>query len=985
MQEKKKGAKQALQNGAAVALLAMCISISFTGAAYAQTVTQGVRAYNIPAGDLATSLNLFSDQSGLQVLFDAALVKGFSASAVKGNLDAQQVLARLLKGSGLQAAYLNERTVILKRGASSPVSHSANPAAPSNVSGASKTPTQLSTVVVTGSRLPAAALQGPQAVQVYTAQAIKQSGQSTVADFLNTLPVVSTTVTEAGFQTNGGAETVRLRGLPVGSTLVLLDGRVVEGSGSNVAHGSPFDLNTIPIAAIERIEVVPEAASAVYGSDAIGGVVNIILRKDFDGGQLDVNTGAPTEGGYRDTTVSFAFGKKFDQGGISVIGSYQTRGALLASDRAITANQDYSRFGGPDNRTTACQPGNVYSVDGSNLPGLSSSFAGIPANSAGMLTPANFVATSGVLNKCSQQALDGATLLPATHRGNVLINGDYHLTDTTQAFLQIMYSQVEQEPAFPPNSVTQFPVPANNPYNPFKVPVLVDYSFNSEGPTQSANGTQYFSRLLAGLKGRWADRWDWEVAAWQSYDHSALHETAFNPGALANALASTDPAQSINLFSSGVPASSAVLNQIEYPSPEDTFSKLQTVNAFVRGSLFDLPSGSVDVVIGGEYDHAQQSLYAPGEGVLTADAFSRTIRSVFGEARVPLWAAGDDSGVGDRLAATFAARYDRYSDFGGKLTPEEGLEFRPTDTLLFRASYGKAFKAPDLQAVYGSQQVFNGVALPPDPLRGGQIESAAVIFGGNPHIKPQTGTSRTVGVVWSSKAVPNLEISLTNFRVLENDRIVQPMPFAIVQDPSAFPASLITRAAPTPQDMAQGFAGQIQSVNASYLNFGALLVEGYDLDANYKFDTSIGTFSPSLAVTEIYKYVSATPGTPLQNRLGFASDDAFATRWKGTVSMGWTQGPWSATVAGRYLSHYEDYDLARTLGDYWLFDASLRYNFGKAFGSKDPLLGNAYASVSVVNAFDRQPQYSNLFGAGYDPNQWDIRGRFVSLSVGTRW
>ncbi|MHB1059306.1 MAG: TonB-dependent receptor domain-containing protein [Rhodanobacter sp.] len=930
---------------------------------------------------LKEALNAFARREHLQLVYVSQIAVGVRTQGAPAGLSQRATLQALLRGTGLRFRFLNADTVTI-----SP-DPTLSPAPSRSVSSAAQPATgqakQLATVTVTGSRL-AAVTQGPQEVKVYTGRDIVQSGQKTVGDFLNNLSVVATSVTEAGIDSYTGAQTVRLRGLPIGSTLVLLDGRVAGGSAANQYHGNPFDLNFIPVSAVERIEIVPEAASAVYGSDAIGGVVNIILRKDLDGGEFSVTTGRPTQGGYSDTTASFAWGRNFNGGNITLTGSFQTRGELSAAERELTANQDYRRFGGPDNRSVACQPGNVYSIDGDNLPGLSSPFAGIPYSPDGMPAPSDFLSTQGALNKCNSRAT-GSMLIPATRRGSLLANGHYDFAGNVQGFFQLMGSRVKQYAYASAGAVTDIPVPADNPYNPFGVPVMVDYRFTSEGPQTNGVGTDYFSRILAGLRGRWADRWDWEIAFWQTYDHTQLQETVLDYDALFAALDSTDPAHSLNLFSSGRAGSDAVLHSIFYESPVTQASELQTANAFVRGTLFDLPAGPLDIVLGGEYNRQVQSGFAPGEGQAAPDRFSRNIRSVFAEARVPLMAAGKLTQASDRLALTVAGRYDRYSDFGGKFTPQAGLEFRPADTLLLRAGYGKSFKAPDLTNVYTAPEYNYGVDLPPDPLRGGETGTATVVFGGNPLIRPQTGNSRTVGLVWSSKAIANLQIGLTNFRITQDDRIVLPNPFFIVQDPGSFPESLIVRGQPTQADMAKGYAGKILLVDGRFLNFGGLVVQGYDLDVSDRFETPVGTFSPSMSATQYYRYESATPGAELQDRLGYASADAFAPRWKGDIALDWMRGPWSVHIAGRYVSAYLDYDLARSLGNDWQFDASSHYDFGRAFGATHPLLSNAYANLSIVNAFDRQTQYSNFYGYGYDPRQGDIRGRFVSLTLGTRW
>ncbi len=959
-------------------LLAMACSVSLAIAAQAGEV----KPINIPAGELVGALDALAKQSGAEFIYRADQLKGAHTDGVSGNLSADEALTRLLRGSGFSVRRdVSGAILIVKDGAPAPKPPSAAKQADAASPPASETPTEFEKISVTGSRLLQTTIEGPQEMKVYTSRDIAQSGRKTVSDFLNTLSTVSTVVTEARADIIGGASTVRLRGLPVGSTLVLLDGRSVEGSGVNQSFGSPFDINNIPIALVERIEIVPEAASAVYGSDAIGGVVNIILRKDLDGGEVSLTTGGPTEGGYRDSTVSAAWGKKFERGNLALVGSYQVRGALLSTDRDLTADKDYRRYGGRDRRSTACLPGNVYSVDGKPLPGLPSSSAGIPYGGAS--TPADFLATSGILNKCSSGQY-GETILPSTRRISLMASGHYEISNTVQAFFQAMYSQVRQGLYLSPEGLSRQLVPADNPFNPFHVPVLVDYRFASVGRPGSMIGPEQFSRVLGGLKGAWGDRWDWEVAAWQSSDRlNGKDLNTLDYDALDEALSSTDPAKSINLFSPGSPASRAVLDKLFSDQPVYSSSKLQAVNGFVRGSLFDLPAGAVNVVLGGEYNHVEQTLWAPGQGLANRETYSRNVHSLFTEAHVPLLAADSES-AGDKLALTLAGRYDRYSDFGSRFTPQGGLEFRPTETLLLRASYAEAYKAPDLRSVYGAAIVYPGQAYVPDPLRGGEVYPLAIQYGGNLQLKPQTGNSRSFGFVWSSRAIENLQLGLTHFRVTQSDRIIAPNPLTVIGSPDVF-AGRVVRAAPTADDIAKGYPGRVVRIDARYTNYGELIAEGFDFDLSYKVDTDYGTFRPALSVTEIYKYSAAvSPGVPLEDRLNRANTDAYATRWKGTTSLGYSYGAWSVQAAGHYISSYLDYDGARELGGYWTFDASLHYDFGKDFAGDDSFLRKAYADIAVVNAFNRMPQYSS-YTSGYDPRMADIRGRLISLTLGTRW
>ncbi len=202
-------------------------------------------------------------------------------------------------------------------------------------------------ITVTGSRLPQASEQGPQEVQIYTEEDIRRSGQTIVSDFLNTLPAVSLIVDPGGLQTDNAVTSVRLHGLPLGTTLILIDGKRMETTSAG-GFNDVFDLNTVPLAAVERIEVLPQGSSAVYGSDAIAGVVNIILKKDFQGFIGTAKFGAADHTSEFDT--SLAWGGRWSHGTYSILGSFLAQSELLGANRPLTADANYTRFGATDCR-----------------------------------------------------------------------------------------------------------------------------------------------------------------------------------------------------------------------------------------------------------------------------------------------------------------------------------------------------------------------------------------------------------------------------------------------------------------------------------------------------------------------------------------------------------------------------------------------------------------------------------------------------------
>ena len=252
---------------------------------------------------------------------------------------------------------------------------------------------KLKEMVVVGSRLPTAETETAQDVHIYQLERIEQSGQSTVADFLATLPEVSL----ASPENTTGYQTVRLRGAIFGAVLVLINGHRTQPVTGGAAPFGFFDIRTIPLSLVERIEILPTGSSAIYGGDALGGVVNIVLRSNF--------TGAEVGGGYswaKDTHMGLGWvggGWKAGDFNLSIMASYSQNSALSGKDRDITNNPDMRRFGGPNlGNQFFGVPANVSSVSG-NLPGLNSSFAALPVGSTGIgLTPADFAATAGTLN-----------------------------------------------------------------------------------------------------------------------------------------------------------------------------------------------------------------------------------------------------------------------------------------------------------------------------------------------------------------------------------------------------------------------------------------------------------------------------------------------------------------------------------------------------------------------------------------------------------
>jgi iron complex outermembrane recepter protein len=617
-----------------------------------------------------------------------------------------------------------------------------------------------------------------------------------------------------------------------------------------------------------------------------------------------------------------------------------------------------------------CSPGNVFAVTSASLPGLNSAVAAIRPGVTGRPTVDDFIATQGAQNLCS--FVKDSVLIPAVNREGVLASGRLEVTRSVEAFVELLFAHARSS-SISPFLATTLVVPASNTFNPFGVSVTVSNELAI--PSGSVTFKNYF-RSLAGLRGRLLSKWHWEVALWRTQDYSSQYAkaiTQFGPRTVA--LASSDPTTALNPFSSTNSALASVLSSV-FPTRSNLFHfNVNVVDGTLRGPLFDLPAGPVSFAVGGEYQmqtyFADPRSISPGSSVSDV---SRKIGAIYSELRVPIFGTRGHSG--DLVDLSLAGRYDRYSDFGGKATPQAGVEIRPVDGLLLRASYAKAFKAPQLPQLYGDQSIFPGLTIPDNGRPGNPITpNVTAIFGGNRHLQAETGNAYSLGAVWTDGSAPGLKASLDYWWLGEDNRITNPSLAAVLGNPSAFPGRVV-----------RDPNGVLLSVDIRTVNFGSLRAEGLDLDLAQSFDTAWGEFTASADWVRTTKFTAALiPGAPLVNRLGQATAfDAWAVKNKATFGLSWHSGRYSLHGSARYLGPYRDYETAppnaNRLGNYVLLDVSGRLDLG-ALG-RNKYFQHAALTASVVNLFDKDPQFSNFpGGAGYDPVQADLLGRMVRLGL----
>lgn len=990
------------------ATLGVCclLTLALPQCVAAQTKTESAQtiSYQIGAGTLDSVLHKFAIQSKLQVVYSPELVAGRTSLGLSGQYSPQQALGLLLKNKEITWDAVSPTMYVLRPGRieerarpkDNPARESSRQSKPYDDSEGVK---ELADIVVVGSRLGSSPVESAMPIRVITREDIDRSGAGNIAQALSYLSEVS--VNSSGDRPIGAGDgiqyggstnstTVQLRGMPRGTTLVLINGRR-SGDSASYSDTGQFDLSTIPLSLVERIEVLPAGSSAIYGGDALAGVVNIVLRRDANG--FEVRTRQSDAEGYRTRQASVVWGKTFASADVTIAASWSEEGSLYSSERNLTADQDYRRFGGTDWRSDSSSPGTVYSLDGcpvglcftdiwtrANLPGLSSPVAVVPAGSDGIsLTPSDFLSTQGQINRTSQQQ----HLRSAEENFGLTFNGRIELGSTTEGFLELSYTK-RDVPAFQLPLITIFPnwaysfsrVPAGNPYNPFGVDVAVGFNFANTGVFTKFD--QSYSRGATGLRGK-KSRLEWEVSAWHSIDKTTVTGPLyFDDAAVVAALYATDPQLALNPFIGNGAAPGSQELMLSLAETVDGMARNATtgIGGNVRGYPFSVPAGRVVTLLGVEYQrqaidnksNSTSSIFPRVNGETNSTAY-------FGEARVPLM-RGANEGALEKLAATGAVRRESSNRFADDATTEMlGMEWRPTESLLLRGTYSTAFRPLlNYYAVFNPDYRTLTVS---DPLQGGTSYQVRIRqIGGVPDdLKPESSENTTVGLIY--RPVDNWSLSLTHWDMNFTDQIAF-LPLQTLVDEESTRPGRVTRNEQT---------GLIEEVDARQVNIALKSAAGMDLSFDGSWTTDLGTLHAYLAATYTYKHEQqSTPQSTIESSLDRLTSGGWAPKWKIVPRLGWEHGAFRTFVTGRYVSSYKDSEplvngpqagTVNTLGDFWVFDLNVDVRVGKLLRGKN-WFAESSLTLGAKNLLDRLPDFcAGCYQLGYDPGQYDIMGRTI--------
>ncbi|MEL7025170.1 MAG: TonB-dependent receptor [Pseudomonadota bacterium] len=711
-----------------------------------------------------------------------------------------------------------------------------------------------------------------------------------------------------------GTSNFNLRGLGVASTLVLLNGKrqVLTGLPTNDGLNFVDTSSLVPLIAIDNVDILKDGAAALYGSDAVAGVVNFRTRNDFEG--LEISADYQTvqdEGDSSEYQLQAIFGARGERSHVMAAVSFAERTPLSTTERRLSRPQDDS--------STLGNPGSYFFPSGPlvGLPIIDptgcDSVGGIPA----LLAPPGTVPGLDV-GLCQFDFGDFFSLIPDETRFNGFARGSYDLTDKVELVAEFGFARNRairgNSPTFPN---LRFPnVPAANPGNPFGTDVNFFGRAIGNGGTVAPTVNEIDTwRSTIELNGELDNGWYWQVAYVGAKNEgvnttadtlAAEFQDALNGFGGTGCAGPTNPAaqpgvgpcQYFNPFASSfgpLPNSQDVINSFTADQVLDTTSELQTLEAVVSGDIFETAAGTASIAIGAQV--RQEELMHDYNSLANQDRFAFVIGNPDFSANRDVNAAFVELGI--PLADTFDLQLAvRYEDYGGAIgsttDPKIAGIFRPNDTFTLRGSFSTSFRAPSLFQANGGSTSLNQIS---DPLNPG-LNFAAVRSSANPNLQPEESDAINFGT--SIELVENLILDFDYWAFDFTDVIIQENFQAVL---NAFPndTSRVQRVA--------GPGSPVTQINVSFANASAVQTDGIDFRLKYELETGAGVFQPFIEGTYILGYDVEDPqagpleGDGLRNFNNFGNP---TPNLRMNAGVGWLNGAHSANLFLRYIGEYDD-------------------------------------------------------------------------------
>lgn len=823
-------------------------------------------------------------------------------------------------------------------------------------------------IIVTGTLLRGIAPVGTNVVSISEADVVATGAQSS-NDLLATIPQI------ANFNTipNGGANfgqpivQTNLRNLGASggtTTLTLINGHRIVGSGILQTYVDP---QIIPPGIIQRVEVIPDGGSSIYGSDAIGGVINFITRKRFDGIEASIRYGFAD--GYDTLDANITAGKDWGSGSLSVSYAYAWHNDVLGIERDFVT-QDHTGFGGRDNRSFSCTPGNI------RIGGAAGTFYPMP----------DF---SGAPNRCDTS--DYVAIYPRERRHAVFATLDQQLNDSISTNITAYFARRETLTS-EATLAGSGPINSTNPYFQPGPAGQTSYDvFFNFGPVFGVGRTspQQFDSwgVTPTFEADLGSGWHLRGLANYGRSYNETNQGGVNQGNVFAALAGTTTATALNPYNVAQTNPAVLARILDYRDRATATQELGEARLVADGRLFTLPAGDVRLAVGAEY-HFEKIAANIAFGALSnpftnAASAARNVKSVFGEIFVPVF---------EMLDLTGSVRYDDYDDVGGTTNPKIGFNFRPVEGVTFRGNYGTSFHAPSLADTVGAVD-----ARISQSTNFGYTGGRPIIWisGGSSTLKPETAKTWSVGVDINPSFFRSLTLSATYYNIDFTDIISvnaggffgtafyadpENAPFFIlnptIAQVNAFSGGLAPDNFPSLESLYANSGVPYAVLDLRRYNRGRLKQSGIDFNAVLNHPTDFGSINASFGGTyTLDRQSSAANNGVYVDQLA----NGTINRFNFLASLGATVGP---VTARAQLNHRGSlpvlFDATQTRVD--AFDTVDLY-FALDLG-KIALMKSATLTLNVDNLFDEEPPFRTS-GTGYANGS--TLGRLISVGIRTKF
>ena len=816
----------------------------------------------------------------------------------------------------------------------------------------------------------------PSPLADYDSEALRESAAKDIRDLVGVLPINNGAENNSDNLTQNytaGTANVNLRGLGVASTLVLLNGRRQVFSAVQTDDGSSFvDLAAlVPLLAIERVEILKDGASAIYGSDAVAGVANFVAKRNYDGFEVQAEYRRRTGNGtQQDVNIDGVAGATFgDDGSFLIAASYLDRSSLVLGE-VDWLTPATSGFGNPGSF---------------NVPSLGRTVADPDcANAGGLLQE---LASGSTI--CRFDYGPQITAVPVEDRLQGYAQARWDFSAAAQVWAELGYARNdisrEVSPSFP---VLNTPVvPAHHPQNPFGEDVFFQGRPFGVGQPTEVNYYQHNTvRLAFGAEGEFADSLSWDVSYVRAANDALLNprdviaanfQAALQgfggdgcdtrPTAATPALPGEGGCLFFNPFASALSAAPGALGHNDPRLRDfiigdylgDAASELAVLDASLSGFWGELPGGPVAFAVGAQ--RRDKSISTSYDSITQQDGFAflignanfggeTTVHAAYGELWLPF---------AERVEASAALRFEDYGDgVGSTVDPKVTLLFSASPTLAVRASAGTSFRAPSTFQTQGAQTNFVNIL---------DFDGSRTFAGrrtvGDPNLQPETSTAFNVGGTWQPR--PGIEVDLDYWRYSFEDVLRKDNAQAIVD------------ADPFDPRIERTSAGTIAIVNVAFINADAIDTSGIDFGARAEFQTRWGLFAPFVEGALMLSYDVTNAGTRIDGlgRLNRANVGAPNQRFKANIGARLQRGRVTANALLRHVGGYED-DRGESIDPFTTWDANVAFDLGPMLRSRS----STTVRLGVINLTAEPPPFVNVAGS-YDVRSADPRGRraFVRL------